>query len=174
MTLSTAGTPRAGAGSGAIASEDRIVRVRAIRACISCRSRKIRCDQVRPTCGSCTRGNISCEYPSQARRPPRPRQPDAVLVQRLARLESVIEELSAGKANAAKQQRHDSEMRDESKTPSSQFSGSEADKPQSPRSQSELQDIEAGLGRLLMSGDGKSRYIGPNFWASVSEEVRLV
>lgn len=31
-------------------------------------------------------------------------------------------------------------------------------------------ELEAGLGRLLVS-EGKSRYIGPKFWASLSEEV---
>lgn len=170
MSLPTIGlTPTA--GSGVIASDDRIVRVRAIRACISCRIRKIRCDQIRPTCGSCTRGIIPCEYPSQARRPPRPRQPDAALVQRLARLESVIEELSAGRSNIARPsqiRRRRGEITP-SLSPASDTGGSH-----SPKSPSALEDIEAGLGRLLLSGDGKSRYVGPNFWAIISEEVRSI
>lgn len=169
MSLPTIGlTPTA--GSGVIASDDRIVRVRAIRACISCRIRKIRCDQIRPACGSCTRGIIPCEYPSQARRPPRPRQPDAALVQRLARLENVIEELSAGRSNVARpsQTRRRSEITP-SLSPVSDIGGSH-----SPKSPSALEDIEAGLGRLLLSGDGKSRYVGPNFWAIISEEVRSI
>ncbi|RPB06877.1 hypothetical protein P167DRAFT_514136, partial [Morchella conica CCBAS932] len=147
------------------ASEDRIVRVRAIRACISCRSRKIRCDQVRPSCGSCTRGNIHCEFPSQARRPPRPRQPDAVLVQRLARLESVIEQLSSGRGQ--------SEETEDTLSPGRKSSGSGTESVVGNgdvRSPSALDDLEAGVGRLLVS-DGKSRYIGPNFWASLSEEA---
>lgn len=158
--------PPAGTSPGSGVSEDRIVRARAIRACISCRNRKIRCDQIRPSCGSCTRGNIPCEYPSQARRAPRPRQPDAVLVQRLARLESVIEQLSAGKVDT--QQRHGSE---ESSTPPRTVSGSEEGMSPRLKSPSALEDIEAGLGKLLVS-NGKSRYIRPNFWASLSEEVR--
>lgn len=48
---------------------------------------------------------------------------------------------------------------------------SDIDKFHSPRSPSALENIEAGLGRLLLSGDGKSRYVGPNFWATISEEV---
>lgn len=166
MSLPTVDIPSA-AGSGVIPSDDRIVRVRAIRACISCRIRKIRCDQIRPACGSCMRGIISCEYPSQARRPPRPRQPDAALVQRLARLESVIQELSAGRSNP-RQTRRRNEI-----TPSLS-PGSDIGKSHSPKSPSALEDIEAGLGRLLLSGDGKSRYVGPNFWAIISEEVRSI
>lgn len=150
-------------------SDDRIVRVRAIRACISCRVRKIRCDQNRPSCGSCTRAIISCEYPSQARRPPRPRQPDAALVQRLARLESVIADLSAGRPGVAQQRRMERGETTPSLSPSS-----DTDKSHSPKSPSALEDIEAGLGRLLLSGDGKSRYLGPNFWAIISEEARSI
>ncbi|ERF69393.1 hypothetical protein EPUS_05938 [Endocarpon pusillum Z07020] len=33
------------------------------RACLSCRRRKMRCDDIEPTCGPCTRLKVTCEYP---------------------------------------------------------------------------------------------------------------
>lgn len=94
-----------------------------------------------------------------------------MLVQRLARLESVIEQLSSGRGQ--------SEETDDTLSPGRKSSGSGTESVAGNgngngnvdvMSPSALDDLETGVGRLLVS-DGKSRYIGPNFWASLSEEV---
>lgn len=87
-----------------------------------------------------------------------------MLVQRLARLESVIEQLSSGRSH--------SEEREETVSPGGKScrSDSVGNGGSGVKTPTALDDIEAGMGRLLVS-DGKSRYIGPNFWASLSEEA---
>lgn len=37
-------------------------RVKVSRACKECRRKKMRCDAARPTCGRCTKNNLSCSY----------------------------------------------------------------------------------------------------------------
>jgi len=95
---------------------------------------------------------------------PRPRR-DVVLMQRLVKLEAVIGELSGVGSGAA--------------VGGLGGAGSESDtgggSPEAHGSGDTEKglELEAGLGRLLVS-EGKSRYIGPKFWASLSEEVGVV
>lgn len=35
--------------------------------CVSCRKRKLKCDRVKPKCGTCTRLRHECEYPERRR-----------------------------------------------------------------------------------------------------------
>jgi len=37
--------------------------------CVSCRKRKLKCDRVKPKCGTCTRLRHDCEYPERRRNP---------------------------------------------------------------------------------------------------------
>lgn len=160
-------------------TQERITRVRTLRSCISCRQRKVKCDKARP-CGACVKSSFQCVFPEQRRRPPRPRQPDAALVGRLARLEGVIEELSKGTANA-------SQLLAESHAPPYVAAGAGVGvgvgvgggvvglgggrvEPVNGWASSEMAEMDTSLGQLLVSED-KSRYIAPGFWASVTEEV---
>lgn len=68
------------------------------------------------------------------------------MLQRLQRLESVIEELS-------------------------KVTGKDVhEEPKSEDTEVQAQEIATGLGKLVIS-DGKSRYLGPFFWGSLSDEV---
>lgn len=92
-----------------------------------------------------------------------------MLVQRLVRLEKIIEALSAGRSGPNQQQQDG--KRDEnspSLSPSSEQGMAYSSEAKS------LEDIEAGLGQMLLSGNGRSRYVGPNFWAVLSEEVSSI
>ncbi|KAH7001136.1 fungal-specific transcription factor domain-containing protein [Ilyonectria destructans] len=42
------------------------------KTCTPCRQKKVRCDGARPQCVECTTNNLSCIYPHDARREPRP------------------------------------------------------------------------------------------------------
>jgi hypothetical protein len=38
-------------------------------ACVTCRSRKLKCDRVTPVCSRCAKANIECVYPESRRKP---------------------------------------------------------------------------------------------------------
>lgn len=38
-------------------------------ACVSCRSRKLKCDRQGPKCGRCSKANADCVYPESRRKP---------------------------------------------------------------------------------------------------------
>ncbi len=40
-----------------------------ILACVSCRSRKLKCDRTKPACHRCTKVNGRCVYPESRRKP---------------------------------------------------------------------------------------------------------
>ncbi|KAL8422776.1 hypothetical protein RB596_003170 [Gaeumannomyces avenae] len=56
----------------------------AAQACDTCRSRKQRCDEQRPKCGTCYRFKLECHY-----REPQPTKKDKTLVEILARIKSL-------------------------------------------------------------------------------------
>ena len=137
-----------------------------VRSCTSCRARKIRCDKLKPSCHACAKNRLSCEYPTAVRRAaPRPRR-DVALMQRLVKLEAVIGELSgAGGGTSMGGLGGAGSESDTGGGSLETWEGGDAARG--------LGELEAGLGRLLVS-EGKSRYIGPKFWASLSEEVGFV
>jgi hypothetical protein len=72
---------------------------RAKLSCVSCRQRKVKCDKIRP-CGPCRRSDIDCVFPSRARNTRRQleAQPrDSELLQRISRLEDMLERAIADK-----------------------------------------------------------------------------
>lgn len=69
------------------------------RSCIVCKSRKVKCDKNHP-CSTCTKARIECIYPPITKRRPRGRGKQKTqddnpyeFKRRLARLESILEEL---------------------------------------------------------------------------------
>ncbi|KAG0134197.1 hypothetical protein HOY82DRAFT_554325 [Tuber indicum] len=137
------------------------------RSCTSCRARKIRCDKVKPSCHACLRNRLSCEYPTATRRAaPRPRR-DAVLMQRLVKLEAIIGELSGVGGGSAVGELGGARSESDTRGRSLEAWGSQGGSRDTTR---ESGEVEAELGKLFVS-EGKSRYIGPKFWASLIEEV---
>ncbi|RPA85548.1 hypothetical protein BJ508DRAFT_322588 [Ascobolus immersus RN42] len=139
---------------------DRITRVRTLRSCVTCRNRKVRCDKQRP-CGACRRSGSECIFLTEARRPPQPRLPNAVLLERIERLESVIEMISTKNG------------------PSSSSDPSSTSLPQQlipqPSRARELDQVanvdhSENHGRLFNTDDG-SRYMGPSYWAIIKPEL---
>ncbi|KAL2752749.1 hypothetical protein ACRALDRAFT_1052542 [Sodiomyces alcalophilus JCM 7366] len=68
-------------------------------ACVTCRSRKLKCDRVKPACGRCVKVNWDCVYPESRRKPAVKRRNVRELEERLAQVEGLLRE--SGKSTAA-------------------------------------------------------------------------
>ncbi|KAI3338969.1 hypothetical protein F4824DRAFT_66357 [Ustulina deusta] len=58
--------------------------------CVTCRSRKLRCDKVKPVCTRCTKVNGDCIYPESRRKPAFRRKNVKELEERLAQVEGLL------------------------------------------------------------------------------------
>lgn len=73
-----------GPGSGANDDEDADVELDLERlACVTCRSRKLKCDRAKPACVRCTRLKSECVYPESRRKPASKRRNVKELEERL-------------------------------------------------------------------------------------------
>ncbi|KAJ0341839.1 hypothetical protein COL922a_001933 [Colletotrichum nupharicola] len=72
-------------------------------ACVTCRSRKLKCDRVKPACSRCVKVMGECVYPESRRKPAFKRRNVKELEERLAQVEDLLKEASkeAGKVNEA-------------------------------------------------------------------------
>ncbi|KAF1931093.1 uncharacterized protein M421DRAFT_2613 [Didymella exigua CBS 183.55] len=143
------------------------------RSCITCRKRKVKCDKKHP-CSNCARAKIECIFPGPGRAPRKSRKPpDAELLDRLRRLEGVVQTL-----NAQVEEHEQEAVERERDNGSRQGSVSEncfADNVGSRSSPSIVVDnsvegLESRFGRLVVE-KGRSRYINNSFWASLNNEV---
>ncbi|CAM1502897.1 Fc.00g076730.m01.CDS01 [Cosmosporella sp. VM-42] len=63
-------------------------------ACVSCRSRKLKCDRVKPSCGRCIKVSNDCVYPESRRKPTFKRRNVKELEARLAQVEDYLKEVN--------------------------------------------------------------------------------
>ncbi|KAI1353101.1 hypothetical protein F5Y01DRAFT_323583 [Xylaria sp. FL0043] len=64
--------------------------------CVTCRSRKLRCDKVKPVCTRCTKVNGDCIYPESRRKPAFKRKNVKELEERLAQVEGLLRQAGGG------------------------------------------------------------------------------
>lgn len=144
------------------------------RSCVTCRRRKVKCDKKHP-CTNCSKAHIDCIFPAPGRAPRKPRKPqDGELMERLRKLEGVVQSLGVG-------------VDDDDASPDGQNGHNETEDEQLRRKLAEVKElrrkkyvqldedkssagIESRFGRLVVD-EGRSRYINPSFWASLSDEV---
>ncbi|KAK1637326.1 hypothetical protein BDP81DRAFT_222423 [Colletotrichum phormii] len=69
-------------------------------ACVTCRSRKLKCDRVKPACSRCLKVKGECVYPESRRKPAFKRKNVKELEERLAQVEDLLKE-AASKGNGA-------------------------------------------------------------------------
>lgn len=69
--------------------------------CVSCRKRKLKCDRVKPKCGTCTRLRHECEFPERRRNQNTKRRNIKELEARLAQVETQL--ISESKQSASAQ-----------------------------------------------------------------------
>lgn len=160
-----------------------------LRTCAVCRQKKIKCDRQKP-CSNCIRSGCDCTYPiGRGRAPKRPRRlVEGQLVDKLARLETIIQHLAA---------EHGSKIETPSGGPTPEPSVGSAHQPpravasdrrpeatgssQHPRhepaednySDSAIASLQGHLGRLVMD-DKKSYYVSNPLWATMMHEVSSI
>ncbi|GAO13722.1 hypothetical protein UVI_02018210 [Ustilaginoidea virens] len=177
------------------------------RSCVTCRRRKVRCDKQKP-CSNCRRAQITCIFPAPGRAPrqTRPKDPnappktpghrEAELIQRLKKLEGIVEELSgqivepAAKLPTASStgtgspenqfgidgmvQRH---MRP-SLDPFDPFAGQDASPKEAESSSTQTgagggrpKEKQPNFGRMVTDeGRGTCRYVSNGFWSQLNDE----
>ncbi|KAI0542333.1 hypothetical protein GGR58DRAFT_497319 [Xylaria digitata] len=69
--------------------------------CATCRSRKLRCDKVKPVCTRCTKVNGDCVYPESRRKPAFKRKNVRELEERLAQVEGLLRQVGGSGLTAA-------------------------------------------------------------------------
>ncbi|KAF2801693.1 uncharacterized protein BDZ99DRAFT_402906 [Mytilinidion resinicola] len=143
------------------------------RSCVTCRKRKVKCDKRNP-CSNCTKAKIECVFPSPGRAPRKSRKPpDGELMERLRKLEGVVQSLNAQVEE--EQQAHGGSGEGASRQGSTAEGDSKPHCPmgaESPRVvvDNSVEGLENRFGRLVVD-QGRSRYINNSFWASLNNEV---
>ena len=144
--------------------------------CGTCRERKVRCDKNQP-CSTCQRAKVPCIFPS-AKRLPRKRQGERKktnekLLQRLNRLEALVEKAGLDEKDGQKVDKK-KESSGCTTSHSSPEKLSNGDVPRKNRERSETSQSsgsQPGGGKTALEGE-MSRYLGSNFWANLSDEVK--
>ncbi|KAF2198247.1 hypothetical protein GQ43DRAFT_483469 [Delitschia confertaspora ATCC 74209] len=135
------------------------------RSCVTCRKRKVKCDKKHP-CSNCARAKTECVFPSPGRAPRKSRKPpDGELMERLRRLEGVVQSL-----NAQVEEEHAEPKSWQSSTVTGDFECPEKKNTPSAAVNNSIEGLETRFGRLVVD-QGRSRYIKNNFWASLNNEV---
>ena len=146
--------------------------------CGTCRERKVRCDKNQP-CSTCQRAKVPCIFPS-AKRLPRKRQGERKktnekLLQRLNRLEALVEKAGLDEKDGRcvekekeKEKKSSPDISDHS-TPK-KLSNGDMMRRRRERSETSLSSGSQPAGKTALEGE-MSRYLGSNFWASLSDEV---
>ncbi|KAK8115800.1 hypothetical protein PG984_012302 [Apiospora sp. TS-2023a] len=144
-----------------------------IRSCVSCKTRRVRCDRQQPSCGNCTRARglgQDCVYPTgRGRAPKRRRDPlgpvadQQQIAERLGRLETMIR--SAGRQDQGEVATNSAATADYLYTTSTGYQNFApqdvhiADTP-----------LDERLGRLKVA-ETNSHYLHDVMWESLAEEV---
>lgn len=140
----------------------------ALLSCINCRQRKVKCNKAQP-CSGCQRSNVNCVFPARVRLP-RGRKGGSgartdELSRRLSRLEGLVGKFEAGHASVNLQSR---EAGAEDIAKPRVVVNQDLQRPElTDRSNEPVKDC--GL-QPLGKTDG-SRYLGGDFWTSLSTEV---
>ncbi|KAI0512638.1 hypothetical protein F5B22DRAFT_299953 [Xylaria bambusicola] len=69
--------------------------------CVTCRSRKLKCDKAKPACTRCTKVNGDCVYPESRRKPAFKRKNVKELEERLAQVEGLLRQVGGSGLIAA-------------------------------------------------------------------------
>lgn len=158
------------------------------RSCVTCRSRKVRCDKLSP-CSNCRRANIACVFPSQDKPPRWARRLERIansakaaqengigngvvvdpgvsqVMDRLRSLEGLVKELSGQleQAHAA------------AAAAGTSSSGNSPGSSSNQDADSSVSNVRKQFGRLVL-GDGDasantSCYVSSGFWSRVNDEL---
>lgn len=153
------------------------------RSCVTCRRRKVKCDKKQP-CSNCARAKIECIFPGPGRAPRKSRKPaDGELMERLRRLEGVVQSLNAQVEEHEQQDAEREKAAGACPTTNGAGGGGGGDDGGCPNGtdkgsanvivDNSVEGLETRFGRLVVD-QGRSRYINNSFWASLNNEVRHI
>ncbi|PBP15615.1 hypothetical protein BUE80_DR013645 [Diplocarpon rosae] len=149
--------------------------------CVHCRRRKVRCDKQSP-CAACVRFGLQCELAPRKRAPRKPRKAadgtpytgrELELMKRLSSLEGIVRELG-GHVEA------DGNVNTSGSPDSVQNGGSYHESSAKTNSSPSGLDtteldgealLEKEMGTLMLSDEGRSRYVRHTFFSRLTEEV---
>ncbi|KAI1123588.1 hypothetical protein F5Y10DRAFT_280817 [Nemania abortiva] len=155
-----------------------------VRSCVTCRSRKVRCNKESP-CSNCRRAGIPCVVPS-ADRPPRwarrlervaqnaaaeerlaqaAHPPTAQVMDRLRNLENLVKDLSS-----QLEQAHAAANSSAGGSPASSHDR-DGDHQRTASPPTATGNIQSRFGRLVLNDASRSRYVSSGFWSRVNDEL---
>lgn len=166
---------------------------RKVQSCVTCRSRKVRCDKQSP-CSNCRRANIACVFASTDRPPRWARRlerlnnntaastalaPQGVdsgvgkVMDRLRNLESLVRELSGQleQAHAAASSAGGGSSGPDSPASSTITQERDAEHQRGTSAATDSNGVEKQFGRLVLQNAGGSRYVSSGFWSCINDEV---
>ena len=150
------------------------------RSCVTCRRRKVKCDKKQP-CSNCARAKIECVFPGPGRAPRKSRKPpDGELMERLRRLEGVVQSLNAQVEEHEQQDAEREKIVEAGAGAGACPNGSGGGDAACPNGtdkeganvsvDNSVEGLETRFGRLVVD-QGRSRYINNSFWESLNNEV---
>ncbi|KAF1817270.1 hypothetical protein P152DRAFT_407767, partial [Eremomyces bilateralis CBS 781.70] len=148
------------------------IKERSPKACIACRTRKVKCDKQSP-CGNCAKTRLECIFPSPIRTCYRPKRTHWTELMGFHQIvEDLTKALDAERSHSLSGSRTGRSSLDESSrressqdviTPESEAWASESDR---------VRYFETRVGRLLRS-EGRSRYLSTSFWDTANEDLTV-
>ncbi|KAL4961319.1 putative C6 transcription factor [Aspergillus stella-maris] len=147
----------------------------ALRSCVTCRRRKVRCDKRNP-CSNCVKANIECIFPPPGRAPRKVKRPpaeNAELLSRLRQLESIVEAAitnNTQSTSSPSQGRSDQSIGEAPAQVQPQDDAPVGCQMAAATRQSQLPSLEHEFGRLVIE-ENRSRYVSNRFWASLGDQI---
>ncbi|KAI1104462.1 fungal-specific transcription factor domain-containing protein [Jackrogersella minutella] len=151
-----------------------------LRSCVTCRTRKVRCDKSSP-CSNCRRANIPCVFPSLDKPPRWARRLERIannakaaqdldpgvsqVMDRLRSLEGLVKELSSQLEQA------NARVSSSANSPESPGHDRDVDHRVESAAATDGSNIHAHFGRLVLGDAGQSRYVSSGFWSRVNDEL---
>lgn len=180
-------TAGASPGSTILASASTGAPAPKLRSCVTCRTRKVRCDKASP-CSNCRRAKIACVFPSRDRPPRWARRLDPIannakaeqdanpggvnqVMNRVQKLESLVKELSSQLEQAHAAANADGGGSPAVNSPGSTNQDRDADYHMDSSSAVNTTNVENQFGRLVLQDASRSRYVSSGFWSRINDEV---
>ncbi|OTB16740.1 hypothetical protein K445DRAFT_317031 [Daldinia sp. EC12] len=156
------------------------------RSCVTCRTRKVRCDKTSP-CSNCRRAKIPCVIPSGDKPPRWARRLERIannakaeqeadsgvsqVMERLRNLEGLVKELSSQLEQAHSAANTSSRGSPSANSPESPGHGQHADYHGVSPPVEKTSSLSKQFGRLVLGGAGQSHYVSNGFWSRVNDEL---
>ncbi|KAI0845951.1 fungal-specific transcription factor domain-containing protein [Daldinia vernicosa] len=156
------------------------------RSCVTCRTRKVRCDKTSP-CSNCRRARIPCVFPSSDKPPRWARRLERIannakaeqeagpgvsqVMDRLRNLEDLVKELSSQLEQAHSAANTSSHGSPSANSPGSSSHDHDADRQTASPPFTNSSNLSKQFGRLVLGDAGQSHYVSNGFWSRVNDEI---